>query len=45
MISVGYGDITPQTNIEIIMCIVIMFISCFVFAYSVNMIGNILKLH
>ena len=39
MISVGYGDIVPESNSEIIPSIVIMLISCGVFAYSVNLIG------
>ena len=37
MITVGYGDIHPFTIYVIIMTL----ISCGVFAYSVNTIGNI----
>ncbi|KAL4483975.1 hypothetical protein ABPG72_013981 [Tetrahymena utriculariae] len=43
MITVGYGDITPFTNIEIGTCIVIMTIACGVFAYSVNEIGTLIQ--
>ncbi|EAS04885.3 cation channel family protein (macronuclear) [Tetrahymena thermophila SB210] len=43
MITVGYGDITPMTNIEIGTCIVIMTTACGVFAYSVNEIGTLIQ--
>lgn len=39
MITVGYGDINPQNNIEIVFCNIAMMISCGVFAYSVNSVG------
>ena len=42
MITVGYGDIVPTTNLEMIIAIITMVISCGVFAYSVNAIGQIL---
>lgn len=38
MISIGYGDITPQNKYEISYTIAIQFISCLVFAYSLNQI-------
>ncbi|CAD8092651.1 unnamed protein product [Paramecium sonneborni] len=41
-ITVGYGDITPKNPIEIIACIFSMVFSSFIFAYSINSIGNIL---
>ncbi len=41
MITVGYGDIIPQTNSERIYIIFMTLISCAVFAYSVNTIGSI----
>ena len=36
MITVGYGDITPVSNPEILISIISMLISCGVFAFSVN---------
>ena len=43
MITVGYGDITPQNQTEIVCSIFIMMLSCCIFAYSVNKIGMILS--
>ena len=42
MITLGYGDIVPVTIFEKIYVIFVTFISCGVFAYSVNTIGNII---
>ncbi|CAD8186090.1 unnamed protein product [Paramecium octaurelia] len=41
-ITVGYGDISPKNPIEILTCIFSMLLSSFIFAYSINSIGNIL---
>lgn len=41
MITVGYGDITPQNDYEIVLCLFTIFIACCVFAYTVNSIGQI----
>ena len=41
MITVGYGDIHPNTNLEKIYVIIMTLISCGVFAYAVNTIGSI----
>jgi hypothetical protein len=41
MITVGYGDITPVTNKERMLVIFITFVSCGMFAFSVNQIGVI----
>ena len=41
MCTVGYGDITPYSFIELIISIVHIFISCGVFAYNMNEIGEI----
>lgn len=41
MITVGYGDISPNTDWERVFVIIITLIACGVFAYSVNSIGNI----
>ncbi|CAD8100007.1 unnamed protein product [Paramecium sonneborni] len=43
MTTVGYGDITAQSQLEIIYVDIIMFLSSGVFAYSMNAIGMILK--
>lgn len=43
MITVGYGDITPKNEVELICGIVTMLILCGVFAYSVNRVGSILN--
>lgn len=43
MVTVGYGDITPQTNLEMLFSILTMLFSCGVFGYSVNQIGAILS--
>lgn len=41
MITVGYGDITPISPYEKTYVIGMAIMSCGVFAYSVNTIGNI----
>ena len=43
MVTVGYGDILPVNNQEIILCISNIFIACGVFGYSMNMIGQIIQ--
>lgn len=43
MITVGYGDVVPQTNIERIYVIFMTLISAAVFGYSVNTIGAIFQ--
>ena len=40
MITVGFGDINPQNNLEIIFCNIAMMIGCGVFAYAVNSVGK-----
>jgi len=39
MITVGYGDILPQNNLEMVLCVVTMMIACGVFGYSLNEVG------
>ncbi|KAL4434930.1 hypothetical protein ABPG74_021269 [Tetrahymena malaccensis] len=41
MITVGFGDFSPVNNGERLICIASMLISCGVFAYSINAIGEI----
>ncbi len=42
MVTVGYGDITPKNNLELLTANIIMFFACGVFAFSVNSIGIVL---
>lgn len=41
MCTVGYGEITPQNNNEIVLSIVTILVTCGVFAYMLNSIGVI----
>ena len=41
MITVGYGDITPKNNIELLFANLTMFLACGVFAFSINSIGGL----
>jgi hypothetical protein len=41
MLTLGYGDIVPITTLERIYVIIITFISCGVFGYTMNTIGSI----
>ena len=41
MITVGYGDILPVNNGEMILNIVTMMIACGIFGYTLNKIGTI----
>ncbi|KRX02405.1 hypothetical protein PPERSA_10022 [Pseudocohnilembus persalinus] len=41
--TVGFGDITPENEIEKIVCILITIVSCGVFAYSVSIVGQIFR--
>ena len=43
MVTVGYGDITPQNSIEKIFSICYIGMACGVFAYGVNEVGTILR--
>jgi len=43
MITVGYGDVTPTNNLEKIICLINMFLSCGFFAYAINSIGMIVQ--
>jgi len=40
MVTVGYGDITPNSDLEKGISILLMFLSCGVFGYTMNKIGN-----
>lgn len=39
MITVGYGDITPKNDYELLCVNLTMFLACGVFAFSINSIG------
>ena len=43
LLTVGYGDIAPVTNIEMIFVIIMALITCGVFGYAINSIGAIFK--
>jgi potassium voltage-gated channel Eag-related subfamily H protein 1/potassium voltage-gated channel Eag-related subfamily H protein 5 len=43
MISVGYGDITPKNTPEVLITVFTMFVSCIVFAYSINTIWEVIR--
>lgn len=43
MVTVGYGDISPQNSIEKGFAIIIIILSCRFFAYALNSVGIILK--
>ena len=42
MVSVGYGDISPVNQNEVIMSILFMLITCGMFAFIINKIGQII---
>lgn len=41
MITIGYGDILPVTNVEMLMDSFLMIFSCGVYAYTFNEVGSI----
>lgn len=43
MVTVGYGDMGPKNDVEYIVCIINMLISCGVFGYTMSGIGIILQ--
>ncbi|KRX08373.1 Cyclic nucleotide-binding protein [Pseudocohnilembus persalinus] len=43
MSTVGYGDISPSTQQEKILVIILTLISCGIFAYAINTIGSIFR--
>ena len=43
MMTVGYGDITPQNEFEVIACIISVILGCAVYAYNINSIGMIMQ--
>ncbi len=43
MVTLGYGDVVPISMFEKIYVVAITLVGCFVFGYSMNQIGEILK--
>ena len=43
MITVGYGDIVPTNAYEVFFVTIAMFVSCGVFAYSFNLVGDLVR--
>lgn len=43
MCTVGYGDITPISNIEKLFAIIMTTVSCGIYAYAVNVVGTIFQ--
>ena len=43
MTTVGYGDVIPQNDLELVTANITMYIACAVFAFSVNSLGMILS--
>jgi len=41
MMTVGYGDIVPQNDSEILFTLFTLFIGCIIFGYNISKIGNI----
>ncbi|EAS05916.2 cation channel family protein (macronuclear) [Tetrahymena thermophila SB210] len=43
MATVGYGDITPQNSAEVLFTTITIFVTCVVYAFSLNTIGGIIE--
>lgn len=43
MITVGFGDISPVNDFEIVLCIISMLLASGVFAYTINEFGQVLE--
>lgn len=43
MISIGYGDITPQNSYEVGFTICMQFLSCLLYGYAINEIWSIIQ--
>jgi len=42
MATVGYGDYSPKTHLERLIALIMVFICCGMFGYTINSIGSIL---
>lgn len=43
MNTVGYGDFVPQNEIERVFCIFFIYVACGIFAYTLNIVGQIIQ--
>ncbi|EWS76182.1 cation channel family protein (macronuclear) [Tetrahymena thermophila SB210] len=43
MATVGYGDISPQNQFEVLFTTITIFVTCIVYAFSLNTIGAIIE--
>lgn len=43
MNTVGYGDMAPQNDTEKLFCIFFIYVACGIFAYTLNVVGNIIQ--
>ena len=43
LMTVGYGDITPQNNLETCFCLFTILFGCMIFPYSINYLGYIIQ--
>ena len=43
MMTVGYGDITPQNSLEILFAVITIVFGCGVYAYNLNAVGILLS--
>ncbi|KAL4469567.1 hypothetical protein ABPG74_004820 [Tetrahymena malaccensis] len=43
MATVGYGDISPQNKFEVLFTTITIFVTCIVYAFSLNTIGAIIE--
>lgn len=43
MMTVGYGDISPTNESEMIVCLISIILGCVVYAYNINSVGMILQ--
>lgn len=43
MSTVGYGDMSPTNELEILFAIILMLFACGIFAFVLNKIGSIIE--
>ena len=43
MNTVGFGDLTPQNDIERLYCVGFIYVACGIFAYTINCVGVIVQ--
>jgi len=45
MLTVGFGDVIPKNEVEMIFVIIVTIISCGIFAYCLQTISSIIQNH